>query len=220
MSALGLAPVTRTWFEPRYWHTFPFLATQLGLFALIFSGSAIPLVLPYPWYRLLHFTGAILLIGSAMNTSIREAFTLAIRTRVFTYYAYKWAGFADLFLFFPGAFLIAFAGASMTTALYGNIYATNWLFVANVSFFLSFLSYGALSYAQFRVAGYMLRDPQATDFSEAEKDFLSRSLWKEWALNGVCSVLTVYPIVLMVFKPELSFATPLRLLILSWLGSN
>lgn len=220
MSVEGIVVVDRTWFSPRYRHTLPFVFTQLVLFGLIFSAYPMPLLLSYPWYRLLHFLGAILLIGSAINASIRETFTLSIRSRAFTYYVYKWAGFADLFLFYPGAFLIAVAGASMTTSQYGNVYATNWLFAANVSFLLSFLSYALLSYAQFRVAARMRSDRTAVEFSREEAEFLRRSLRKEWTLNALCSVFTMVPIVLMVFKPKLDSLTAWRLMVASAVGAS
>lgn len=113
-------------------------AWMIGLYSLsgvvlavALGGVTIPLLLPYPWHKLLHVVGVIFFFGNSviealwMTAALRSGDSRLIR------FAVRWMMWGDAW-FLAGGFALAVINGVCLAAPYGGVLGPSWLVAALV----------------------------------------------------------------------------------------
>ncbi|MBZ0293030.1 MAG: DUF2269 domain-containing protein [Anaerolineae bacterium] len=171
----------------------------LGLSFLL----AVILSLPFPfytrqWHKFMHVVGAVLFIGNIVVTAAWMFLAERTQKPAVVHFAAKAVNQADLLFTIPGVLLIFINGLILAPAFGGgNILGASWVVVALILLALSGIVWG----------GFLLRYQHQLVQLSASGENLSpafAAVFRRWVIWGViATILPIFSLVLMVFKPTL-----------------
>ncbi len=172
--------------------------TVVVLIVLVLGFCRHPLLLAYPWHKLLHTFGAVLLVGNIMVTAVWMLMAERSHNVSVMQFTVKAVNWADVVFTIPGVFLLISNG-DILSEQWGGVLRTSWITAS-----LALLALSGILWIGFllRYQNRLIKLSQSLQSIRPDSEF-ARVLHRWYFFGAAATVLPLISLILMVFKPGL-----------------